>query len=317
MTKGWRGHGECRLPARHDLNGWAVTHPLITRSITIFLTFNFLAGILNGQEAHSWENLRTNGLAPQATNFSPILRGDISIDSFQGREDHYLVSFEWEGKELHTFGRAIGDQSALFSMRNNQGKTIGFLTFTFEKKNTITIKNGGTAGKYRNLGYGLPLLDSFASIAIAIGMTNIETTIGRDNPFVLMLIANIYGFGPINKDPENAMMIAPSQVKQHVFPVHYIGEKARKRIEHSPGQEPDPFGPSYKEFPRFHKMLKNSTTVYVGETTYHIIDRSKFVQRIIRFVPKLKHHPNPLPPPRQIIWNSPNLSAAIQISRAA
>jgi len=240
-----------------------------------------------------------------------ISRSDISLDLFRSREEIYLASFRWDGREIHTFGRKCGG-GAVFLLKNDEGKTVGFVTFTLDSgKHSLTINTGGTTGKYRNMGYGIPLLDSFNSLALIMGIENIEINIGQSNPFVLMLITQTYGFGPAHKIHDQSMIIGTSSKERpDVYPVYFIGEEARRLIEHGETEDPpDPFGPRYQTIEQADQMPVKSTTVYVRQP-YQIMDRTKLYRRIFAFLPKLYHHPDPTLPRKRIIWKSNSLSQA-------
>ncbi|HXK55058.1 MAG TPA: hypothetical protein PLZ16_00295 [Gammaproteobacteria bacterium] len=240
-----------------------------------------------------------------------ISRSDISLDLFRSREEVYLASFRWNGNAIHTFGRKCGS-GAVFLLKNNEGTTVGFITFSIDSNNhSLTINTGGTTGKYRNRGYGIPLLDSFNSLMLVMGITNIEITIGHNNPFVLMLITQTYGFGPVEMIHDQAMIIGtPDKAHPDVYPVYFIGEEARRLIAHGETEEPpDPFGPRYHSIDHAEQMPLNSATVYVNQS-YRIMDRIKLYQRIFRFLPKLYHHPDPALPRKRIVWKSSSLSTA-------
>jgi len=240
-----------------------------------------------------------------------ISRADISLDLFRSRKEAYLASFDWCGQEIHTFGRKCG-AGAVFLLKNENGKTVGFITFRIDSsQRSIVINTGGTTGKYRNLGYGIPLLDSFNSLILVMGVENIETTIGHNNPFVLMLITQTYGFGPVKKIHDQSMIIGTlNKDRQDAYPVYFIGEEARRLIEHGETEDPpDPFGPRYQTVEHPGSMPPNSTTVYVGQP-YCIMDRAKLYRHIIEFLPKLYHHPDPALPQRRILWKSRGLAHA-------
>lgn len=240
-----------------------------------------------------------------------ISRSDISLEIFRSREEVYLASFRWREEEIHTFGRKCGG-GGVFMLKNNEGKTFGFVTFAIDPGNhSLTINTGGTTGKYRNMGYGIPLLDSFYSLILVMGIEHIEITIGHNNPFVLMLITKTYGFGPAQMVHDQSMIIGtPSKAHPDEYPVYFIGEEARRLIEHSESEDPpDPFGPRYKTIEQADRMPPNSITVYIMQP-YRIMDRTKLYQRIFTFLPELYHHPDPALPARRILWKSNALSRA-------
>jgi hypothetical protein len=241
-----------------------------------------------------------------------IARDDISLACFQSRDELYLASFRWQKDELQVYGRRCG-KGGVFLMKNSAGKNIGFITFSLDAaQQSLTMNTGGTTGKYRNMGYGIPMLDSFYSLLFVMGITRMTITSGIDNPFVLMLIDTRYGFGPVKHAAENAMVIGGlgSAGDSNRFPVHFLGEAARQRIEHEESESPpDPFGPSYQAVENIEAMPGGSTTVYVGEF-YRIEDRLKFYRRILTFLPELYHRPDASAGKRRIIWKSRNLTRA-------
>lgn len=240
-----------------------------------------------------------------------ISRDDISIDLFRSREEVYLASFKWSGQEIHAFGRKCGS-GGVFLLKNDAEKTFGFITFKMDSgKRALTISTGGTTGKYRNMGYGIPLLDSFNSLVLVMGIENIEITLGQNNPFVLMLITQTFGFGPARIIDDQSMIIGmPSKERPDVYPVYFIGEEARRLIEHNETEDPpDPFGPRYQTIERADLMPLNSATVYVRQP-YRIMDRTKLYRRIFAFLPKLYHHPDPALPKKRIVWKSSGIAQA-------
>ena len=240
-----------------------------------------------------------------------ISRAEISIHLFRSREEVYLASFDWCGQEIHTYGRKCGS-GGVFLMKNDVGKTFGFITFTIDPdKRSLTISTGGTTGKYRNMGYGIPLLDSFNSLVLVMGIENIEITLGHNNPFVLMLITQTFGFGPAERVHEQSMIIGtPSIERPDVYPVYFIGEEARRLIEHDETEDPpDPFGPRYQTIEHADRMPLNSATVYVRQP-YQIMDRIKLYRRIFAFLPILYHHPDPALPKKRIAWKSNGIAKA-------
>ncbi|MCP5416323.1 MAG: hypothetical protein H6965_04440 [Chromatiaceae bacterium] len=240
-----------------------------------------------------------------------VSRDDITLESFHSKEETYLVSFGWGDQELHTFGRKCGN-GAVFLLKRQNGKSIGFITFSIAPGGKmLTITTGGTTGKYRNKGFGLPLLDSFCSLALVLGIEQIEFTMGHNNPFVLMLITQTYGFGPVEQHTDQALIIGtPSKQHPDRYPVFFIGEEARRLIQHSETEEPpDPFGPRYQTIDRADLMPANATTVYIRQP-YQIMDRSKLYRRIFTFLPQIRHHPDPDQPAQRVVWKSHALSKA-------
>ena len=132
---------------------------------------------------------------------------------------------------------------------------------------------------------------SFYSLILVMGIEQIEITIGHNNPFVLMLITKTYGFGPAQMVHDQSMIIGTPS-KAHQMSIRYIlsGEEARRLIEHSESNPPDPFGPRYKTIEQADRMPPNSITVYIMQP-YRIMDRTKLYQRIFTFLPELYHHP--------------------------
>ena len=240
-----------------------------------------------------------------------IARDDITLDCFRCHDERYLASFLWQREELRVSGRRCGKGGVLL-MKNGDGQSIGFITFSFDTtRRSLQMNTGGTTGKYRNMGYGIPLLDSFYSLLFVMGISQISITSGIDNPFVLMLIDRRYGFGPETGAAENAMLIgAADGGNANSFPVWFLGEAARRRIRHDEnGSPPDPFGPSYREVESIDAMPDDSSTVYVGEL-YRIEDRLKFYRRVLTFVPELYHRPDDTAAKQRIIWKSRNLTRA-------
>lgn len=240
-----------------------------------------------------------------------ISRADISLELFQSRQQAYLASFSWNNREVHTFGRKCGGGS-VFQLKGDDGDTIGFITFSIDPgTHALTINTGGTTRQYRNRGFGIPLLDSFSSLVLVMGIEEVYIKLGQNNPFVLMMISQLYGFGPQQQRLEQAMMIGPP-TKQYpeLYPVHFLGDEARRLIEYAEGEDlPDPFGPGYRTVEQAEQMPHDSVTVYVGQP-YRIVDRSKLYRRIFAFLPGLYHHPDPAQPHQRIIWKSHGLAQA-------
>lgn len=240
-----------------------------------------------------------------------ISRADISLELFRSRQQAYLASFSWKNREVHTFGRKCGS-GGVFQLKSEDGDTIGFITFSLDPGgHALTISTGGTTRQYRNTGFGIPLLDSFSSLVLLMGIEEVNIMLGQNNPFVLMMISQLYGFGPQQKRPEQAMLIGtPSRQQPELYPVHFLGEEARQLIEYAEGEDPpDPFGPGYRSVAHADQMPPDSITVYVGQP-YRIVDRIKLYRRIFAFLPGLYHHPDPALPQQRIIWKSHGLAQA-------